>query len=360
MNQNIVRISHQPGKRTVKVVSEKELWVFKAILFGAVSYGGGGKRLWDTGSEATHGIGGAPNFFAKYGMKLYRFQQIKEYFPWYFTHPSVTEANDPWFMISSFVNAFNKNRQRTVAASRRKTPDELMSSWKPRTTKLGGLPNISFILRKPKPLGTEFKAMACAKRRIMLHLEIQRGKDGMKPTKYFKEFGATAACTLRMVEATQGCGRNPEDVLPSTISADSWFASKKTAEQILGLGHEFCGPVKTAHTGVPKKQIEDLMEDWPGGTYVVFEAGDLIVVGYKYNSRKVLVFIMTKNAGSTKPGTVYQARFSDTHGNTRTRDVTRPQVLSDYFKDCNAIDIHNQVRQDHLGLEQVRHSHLYC
>ena len=37
-----------------------------------------------------------------------------------------------------------------------------MSAWRPRKDKTGGLPNISFILRKPEPLGTEFKSMACS------------------------------------------------------------------------------------------------------------------------------------------------------------------------------------------------------
>jgi hypothetical protein len=31
-----------------------------------------------------------------------------------------------------------------------------MSAFRPRTTKLGGLPNISFVMRKPEPLGKLF------------------------------------------------------------------------------------------------------------------------------------------------------------------------------------------------------------
>jgi hypothetical protein len=34
-----------------------------------------------------------------------------------------------------------------------KMADESMSVYRPCTTKLGGLPNISFVLRKPEPLG---------------------------------------------------------------------------------------------------------------------------------------------------------------------------------------------------------------
>jgi hypothetical protein len=48
-----------------------------------------------------------------------------------------------------------------IAASVIKLLDESMSAWCPRKDKTGGLPNISFILRKPEPLGTEFKSMSC-------------------------------------------------------------------------------------------------------------------------------------------------------------------------------------------------------
>jgi len=65
-------------------------------------------------------------------------------------------------MISRLIDDFNNNRKKGVAASVIKVLDELMSAWRPRKNKTGGLPNISFILRKPEPLGTEFKCGACA------------------------------------------------------------------------------------------------------------------------------------------------------------------------------------------------------
>ena len=43
-------------------------------------------------------------------------------------------------------------------------------------TKNGGLPNISYIIRKLEPLGTEFKSVCCPVTGVLTHLEIQRGK----------------------------------------------------------------------------------------------------------------------------------------------------------------------------------------
>ena len=77
--------------------------------------------------------------------------------------------------------------------------DESMSAWKPRADKLGGLPNISFVMRKPKPLGTEFKTAVDADTGIMIYMEIQEGKDPMRGKEHAPELGVTSACVLRVV-----------------------------------------------------------------------------------------------------------------------------------------------------------------
>jgi hypothetical protein len=41
---------------------------------------------------------------------------------------------------------------------------------KPCTIKLGGLPNISYILRKPEPLGIEFKTSVCPVLNVMVYM----------------------------------------------------------------------------------------------------------------------------------------------------------------------------------------------
>ena len=53
---------------------------------------------------------------------------------------------------------------------------ESMSAYRPRTTKTGGMPILSFIKRKPEHLGTEFKTIADARTGIILGLDLQRGR----------------------------------------------------------------------------------------------------------------------------------------------------------------------------------------
>ena len=62
---------------------------------------------------------------------------------------------------------------------------------------------------------------------------------------------------------------------------------------------------------------------------------------------------MTSKAGSTKAGTPYQMKYTDGFGNLRSRQVERPAAISDFFRDSNIVDSHNQARQHDLGLEET-------
>ena len=163
---------------------------------------------------------------------------------------------------------------------------------------------------------------------------------------------------------------------------DSWFGSVKTVANIGMMGHHAVMVIKTAHSRSPKKFFEETMADFPGGTWMVMEGRaekegvDLISVGYKYNKRKVLTFVMTKGAGKTltclvdcwikiltflflilllgktSPGKPYEAKFPDKFGNVCVHQVARPAVLSTYFQYSNSIDLHNQSWQYDLALEK--------
>ncbi len=59
-----------------------------------------------------------------------------------------------------------------------------MSAWRLKTTKTGGLPNITFEPRKPKPLGTMLKNGVEATAGIMVTQDIVEGADAQKVKKY--------------------------------------------------------------------------------------------------------------------------------------------------------------------------------
>ena len=101
------------------------------------------------------------------------------------------------------------------------------------------------------------------------------------------------------------------------------------------LGDEFIGIVKTNTKGFCKETIEKLTKDWTGGSYLVFRSkpmvpGDrpLIAIGYKYNARKVLYFIVTENARSTNTGITYLSKYPDQFNNVAICPVACPLVMS--------------------------------
>ena len=200
--------------------------------------------------------------------------------------------------------------------------------------------------------GTEFKNIACCKIGCLLALEIQRGKEGMRMQRHCDELGATAACTLRLMEEVQR-----DDVRTGAgLRADAWFGSVKSAVALAKKGYKAVLQVKTGHGLFPKKIIESTLEGAPGGVWVVLESIHegipLIAIGYRYSTRTTLHFVATKDAGSTAKGTPYQMKFTDDWGNIHIRDVDRPDIISRFFQSSNTIDKHNQCRQAELALEK--------
>ena len=62
--------------------------------------------------------------------------------------------------------------------------------------------------------------------------------------------------------------------------------------------------------------------------------------------------MMTKGAGSTRMEELYKAMYPDKYGNVCCRHVSRPEIVSNYFKFSNVVDLHNQARQFDLALEK--------
>jgi hypothetical protein len=185
-------------------------------------------------------------------------------------------------------------------------------------------------------------------------MEIQRGKEGMKSQQFNREVGATAGCTLRLLLNTI-----PPNVagVKHGIRGDAWFGSVRTANEVALRGHEAVFQIKQYHSNFPKEFIKEALKDAPGGVHILLEGKTeskvpLLALGYRYSRKTVLHFVPIKNAGSTKPGTPYQMRYTDSFGNICTRYVDRPQVVSNFFAGSNVIDTHNQLRQDSLKLEK--------
>ena len=160
----------------------------------------------------------------------------------------------------------------------------------------------------------------------MIHAEVQEGKLYMKDRPYFRQYGATASCSVRMALATAHCGQREDTNIRQLFYGDSWFASFRTAAAITEeCDAEFVGIIKTAHKGYPKAYIESKMKTWPPGTHIVLECSKNVskyyAVGYKYSKRKIICFITTERAGHTLPGQSYCAKWVDGNNHVSFRYV---------------------------------------
>jgi hypothetical protein len=202
-------------------------------------------------------------------------------------------------------------------------------------------------------LGTEFKDIACAILGVLLALEIQRGKDGMKSKEFNSTIGATAGCTVRLAKEAHPVR---EGEPPALLEADAWFGSVRCASALAQQGYKCVLQVKQNSCLFPKDFIEDALADAPGGVKIILKATyqdvPLVAIGYRYSTRTTLGFVATKTAGSTRAGEPYEMKFNDDFGNVVIHQVERPEVISEFFKCSNTIDKHNQSRQASLALEK--------
>jgi hypothetical protein len=65
--------------------------------------------------------------------------------------------------------------------------DESMGGWRPKTSKLGDLPNYTFEARKPVPLGTMFRNGTCCLSGISTYQDVVMSPEMQVAKEYFQE-----------------------------------------------------------------------------------------------------------------------------------------------------------------------------
>jgi hypothetical protein len=144
------------SKIKCKPFTESEFLTGLGILIGAAEFAKRGSELFSVKDQVEEeeeiwtSLCADPHFemFMPFG----RWKEFRRFFPEIFANYEIKET-DPWFMFSSAIDEFNELRKNLLFDSRWISADETMCAWRPRKTALGGLPNISFIIRKPEPLG---------------------------------------------------------------------------------------------------------------------------------------------------------------------------------------------------------------
>lgn len=283
-----------------------------------------------------------------------RFTRIMRYLA---RGPDGTETlkqGDPWAEIRWMVDGFNETRKAQFKCGWLVTPDESMIQWTGASGPPHGMPHLSYVPRKPIPLGCEVKCVADGTSGVMMHIELQEGKTRMRRLRFANEYPATVATTLRMV-AAMGLGEKslpPAEKLRRVVVADSWFASRPTCCMLKEkFGLEFTGCVKTAHAGFPVEAMRWILASLERGQSCVFklEGEDVWAVGWSDVHYKTYI----TTCGLSSDGEPAQKKRQRLDGRNYRIDIPRPKVISTYQNNMGWVDRHNRFRQDIFGLQNI-------
>jgi hypothetical protein len=213
---------------------------------------------------------------------------------------------------------------------------------------------MSYIKRKPKPLGTELKSVCEGTMGICVFVEIQKGKLAMARKKFHRQFGATTtACTVRLCDALNLSELHEVPPLTRCVFADSWFASVKTVLALRNeLGLHFTGPVKTATSNYPIEAMRHTLAKMKRREHIVLKCIDvphLWAVGWHDHHFKCYV----TTHGVTTLGKPAPKRRQDLQGTSWLKEVPRPGIIAKYQGEMGYVDHHNQFRQGCLHLAKI-------
>jgi hypothetical protein len=324
---------------------KEHIMAYFVCLFGAAQFKPG-TDLW---AKTTNGTMPAPNF-GQY-LSHDRYQRIARYLA---RGPQGVEnllPNDPWAQFRWLVDGFNNVRQRELQCSGRLNPDESMFAWKGKSG-VGGIPHLSFIKRKPKPLGLENKCVCDGETGVMLFMEIQEGALRMARKKYQSAHQATTACTLRLVE---GCvGTPPCDDMQVTAYIDSWFCSYATAKALHDIFRvDVIGCVKTAHAKFPIGPARWILSTMERGQHLVFHLDEpdeqMWAVGWQDIHYKTYL----ATCGTSLAGLPAKKKRQLPNGRNYSIHVPRPSCIAEYQVNMGKVDLHNRYRQGMLKLDEV-------
>ena len=173
---NAGRAQNDNNLRKWKKVGRKRWLRFISIILAAALEDRTGRdELWSDPPKDEYGAG--VNFSTL--MSRADFEAIKKAAPWALANEA-DQNSDLWWMCRRGVFEYNRNRACTIQPGDAFLGDESMSAWSPTASATGGLPHLSYVERKPEPLGTEFKNICSELLGVLLFMEIQEGKDPMR------------------------------------------------------------------------------------------------------------------------------------------------------------------------------------
>ena len=331
------------------------------VVAAATELEDGTENLWKRGSS------GGRRMYPDFGKYL-----NKEVFKCFCSAaPYLWAKKDYWFMdkrdktwdiFIPCLQDFNEKRQNLIKSIMVLILDESMSGWRPKSSKLGGLPSYTFEPRKSIPLGTMLRNGAEAVTGVILYQDIvqtpefQTKKTFHEEPSHMPDNSLIPSHTAEVLRQVEGSGMKDK----GWVGGDAWFGSVITAiETKKRFGVDSTWIIKNNNSFFPKTALLTVMKarhgTHPAGNWVVFTAKiagiDLIVMAYAWSQKGISFFLST--CGSTaKSRNSYRSHFENEYGQVDFKELPRPKLAEFLFEYLPLIDEHNRMRQDRLALEK--------
>jgi hypothetical protein len=241
--------------------------------------------------------------------------------------------------------------------------DESMYGWRPKASKLGGLPNYTYEPRKPVPLGTMFRnGVECIYgilvfQDVVQNPELQSQKDFHGEKLSLPGQPPITAHTAEVLRQVDGADI-PEG---GWVGGDAWFGSmmsvietykrKKVHSTFIIKNNQTFFPMQPASSCCAEGEVWE-PPCWSLGCLSSHNLDvKVFALAYAWSQFGVSYFLST--CGKTAPHEVkYMSHFKDDFGNVVHKEINRPEVCHFVYEYLPLIDEHNKQRQNLLNLEQ--------
>ena len=288
-----------------------------------------------------------PAAMGRFGIGINRFETLKrlagECYP---LNEVGLDSSNPWRFCDMPVNCYNEHMEQVFEPGWNTGPDESMSAYVGEEgEKPDQIPHAMQVDRKPEPRGAELEDWADAQCGCICGLEINEGAKRMAEKQYVADYGATAACSLRLSKNIHHTNR--------AWGGDSWFMGVKEVETILSFGLYPYGDVKTHTSRYPSKELIDLVGpdsgNWAVMSTVVAGGHKIFAIGHR---RGGTVHTYISSHGTSLTGTP-QAHKDDVDAlGAQAKARPCPSILNTWTAQQPQIDKRNRERQHELAMEK--------
>jgi Transposase IS4 len=277
--------------------------------------------------------------------------------------------NKTWELFLPVVKAYNEKRTRLIK-TKLLMIDESMSAWRPKTSKRGGLPNITYEPRKPVPLGTQFRNGVECYSGCLVFQDVAQNAEEQHRKEFFYADVDNRVPRLSHLPLRNPMQQHTAEVMRQVkganlvrggwVGGDAWFGSVMTCIELMkefGVFSTFI--VKTHTLFFPMAALHSVLSarhgNKPAGHWVTMtttiDGIKVHAIAYAWSQKGVSYFVST--CGDTEPSVhKYQSLFEDEWGNTQVREINRPNIAHFLYMYLPLIDEHNKQRQSLLCLEK--------